>query len=252
MSQSPVQGNPFDRPRRFQRRQFAPERTYAQAIFDAIFGIVLPVTCFALTFFGGGVFEKIGAFPPFFYVAVAPQLVVLALWLAAGRRLGRAGPCIGAILLGGGAIALAIGIFMLPMTLIGMCFAIGFLGLTPFFTAFVYIRNGVRAVRTGFPRRWPRVVLTLLPAVALGIILPAAAEIAVDITINRAMDTVLHGDPGQAQPAIDRLTRLRFFVNAYPFIEEYRTTRDKDRHAYLEKAYAQVTGHNDLMDRAED
>jgi hypothetical protein len=51
------------------------------------------------------------------------------------------------IFFAGGIFSTAIGVAILPMSLYGLLLLIGVLGFTPFVTAFVYFRSGVRAMK---------------------------------------------------------------------------------------------------------
>jgi hypothetical protein len=226
----------------FWRRQFAPERTPVQVVFDIFFGIAMPIVCFALApSVLGDVFP--GIIPPFLYGAVVPQIFGCALWPALGQRLGRACLPTGWVLIGGGILALVTGLLMLPLTLIGLFSVIGLLGFTPFFTGFVYIRSGVRALRASRSERRPHLAVTIALAAFLLLALPGAVQIGVTTVIDRAMQEVLQGDPAQAQPAIDRLSQLAFFVDARPIADEYRASTAPKRRAYLEYAHMQITGY---------
>ena len=61
--------------------------------------------------------------------------------------MGEIRPYLGGLFLAGSVISLIVGIILLPFSLIGMFFLIGFLGFTPLFSSFVYLRNGVRAIK---------------------------------------------------------------------------------------------------------
>ena len=72
---------------------------------------------------------------------------MLALWLTVGRRCGKWGSALGAMMLAGALFSIVIGIVLLPFSIIGLMFLIGALGFSPFFSAFVYLRNGRRALK---------------------------------------------------------------------------------------------------------
>src|SRR6185436_17575455 len=80
------------------------------------------------------------------YVLSGMAMATLALWFWLGPRLKHASVFISTVLLTGGALSFIIGIVIVPLTIVGLCFGIGIFGLVPFFTAFVYLRNGFRAV----------------------------------------------------------------------------------------------------------
>src|SRR5262245_23791254 len=140
---------------RFFARQFSDKATSHQSAFDILFGIVAPILCFV---FDPIVFknsfnllpfeEGLSRFALFVYLFSALAIITLALWLILAGRSSSLNAIIAGVLLAGAACSLVIGILILPLSLLGLFFMfIGIFGFIPFFTAFVYLRNGVRAVR---------------------------------------------------------------------------------------------------------
>jgi signal transduction histidine kinase len=74
------------------------------------------------------------------------EIATLALWLLLGTHLKLLAGFIGGILLSGALFSFVIGIFLLPLSILGLILIVGILGFTPFFTCFVFLRNGVRAL----------------------------------------------------------------------------------------------------------
>jgi hypothetical protein len=75
-------------------------------------------------------------------------------WFALNRHLTAFSAPIGGILIAGGIFSLAVGVRILPYTLIGLIVLIGAAGFTPFLTAFVYFRSGVRAFKANLLQRY--------------------------------------------------------------------------------------------------
>ncbi len=153
----------------FWRRQFSSSRTIPQLVYDVIFGIVLPILCFKfdpIVFSGRGAgtdIVPIAQFRSFVYLFSALSIVTLVVWLLTYRALKSAGGIIAGVLLSGAVCSLLIGVLILPLSIIGLMFIIGALGFTPFFTAFVYLRNGVRAMKSaGFYISYSKLVSSLL------------------------------------------------------------------------------------------
>jgi hypothetical protein len=135
----------------FWRRQFQQEPTARQRGFDWAFGVVLPVVCF---FFDPLVFRPgiesraiLADYTPFAYLLSYVSIMGMIAWLLWGKRLGWFNAVLAGLFAVGSIISLAIGIVLLPFSLIGLIFLIGALGFTPLFTGVIYLRNSLRAFR---------------------------------------------------------------------------------------------------------
>lgn len=143
--------------RGFWRSQFAEGATRAQRRFDIAFGIILPVLCFVFDpivfrgwFMGGG--GVYGHFRSYAYTVGALEMVALAAWLLRAGGAGRPQAALGGVLFAGGIFSLAVGVLIMPLSLLGLIFFLaGVFGFTPFPTAVVYLRNGWRAAALGRP-----------------------------------------------------------------------------------------------------
>ena len=154
-----------DAPQRqgFWRRHFTGEPTPGQDRFDMWFGVALPVACFVfdpLIFRGwllrDGLLED---YQLFVYLVSATEIGMLLCWFTFRRDLETFAAPFAGVFLAGGIFSMAIGILILPISLMGLLWVIGIAGFTPFFTGFVYLRNGVRAMRaqlknSTFPLRY--------------------------------------------------------------------------------------------------
>lgn len=146
--------------RPFWRRQFAESVTPAQRRFDITFGIILPVLCFVFDPIvfrewrtdGGGIY---GRFQPYAYTVGTLEMVALAAWLLRAGGAGRPPAALGGVLFAGGLFSLAVGMAILPFSLVGLFLFVGVFGFTPFPTAVVYLRNGWRAAALGRPNDDP-------------------------------------------------------------------------------------------------
>ena len=128
-------------------RHFHPEPTARQQKFDWIFGVGLPLVCVAadpLVF--ADEHDLLFKYKIFAYVLSITSIMAMVTWLLWGQRLGELRPYLGGLFITGSAISLIVGVILLPFSLIGMFFLIGFLGFTPLLASFVYLRNGVRAI----------------------------------------------------------------------------------------------------------
>lgn len=170
------EGKATEHRKKFWRRQFQQEPTKAQRKFDWIFGVVMPVTCIFLdpVFFSThNESQPIwGAFKPFVYLLSFTAILAMMAWLIWGSRLKWLNALLGGLFLAGAVVAFAVGVFMLPYSLIGLIILIGALGFTPLLTGIVYLRNGARAIGAAelFLVRKTLVYTVLLSALASGVI----------------------------------------------------------------------------------
>ena len=114
---------------RFRRRQFAPQVTRPQLVFDVIFGAIGPILCFVFDpivfhsgFAGPALFP---AYQPIVYLFSGFEIVLLCFWLIMGPGSELWNAMFGAALLCGGIFCLAIGCILLPFSAMGLMFGIG-------------------------------------------------------------------------------------------------------------------------------
>jgi len=138
--------------RRFWRRQFGGEVTRLQKGFDWTFGVFLPLACF---YFDPLVFrstwERDGGFlhsyQVFAYSLGFISVLAMAAWLLWGEQLRWLTGWLAGLFLAASIVSFAVGLALLPLSILGMAFLIGFLGYTPLLSGLIYLRNGVRATR---------------------------------------------------------------------------------------------------------
>lgn len=134
-------------PMTFHDRQFHLEPTARQQGFDWVFGVGLPLVCFAADPI---VFADESAilyqYKTFAYVLSITSIMAMAAWLLWGQKLGELRPYLGGLFLAGSVVSLIVGLILSPFSLLGMFVFIGFLGFTPFFSGYVYLRNAARAI----------------------------------------------------------------------------------------------------------
>ncbi|MDQ1525279.1 MAG: hypothetical protein QOE47_3203 [Pyrinomonadaceae bacterium] len=230
-------------------RQWQAEGTLWQLIFDVTIGMVLPILClvFDPIVFRGGFFGAplLGAFKFFAYGLIAIEIAVLGAWLVAGRRAGEWCGVLAGVMLAGAFFSVAVGIFILPLTVIGLAVGIGALGFTPFVTAFIYWRNARRA-RLAAAARMTRAALCL--TVALGATVPLAspafAQWRVNRLIERSLSEVLDGDETRAAAAARRLGLLTWLgMGEFDrMARAYGRETDPARKERLARAYRDITG----------
>ncbi|HKS26700.1 MAG TPA: hypothetical protein VJS44_02720 [Pyrinomonadaceae bacterium] len=236
---------------RFWRRQFQPEATRGQTVFDVVFGIVLPILCFIFdpaifrgNFFGGhALFERIQL--PVYAMALI-EISALTVWLCAGKRLAHRSAALGGMLYAGALISLLIGIALLPLSLIGiLLLGLGLLGFTPFFTALVFFRNGRRAFHLGSETVGGE---RKLAAMALGLLfvlgLPAAVHVKVSGIAEESIEKILKGDETEAQAAAEQLRFISYFAGTETdkIVWAYHNEQNQVRRDRLARLYFRITG----------
>lgn len=135
-------------PLSFHERQFYLEPTYRQKRFDWVFGVAMPTLCFAADpFVFADEMSLLYKYNVFAYVLSITSIMAMAAWLLWGEKLGELRPYLGGLFLAGSVVSLIVGVILAPFSLIGMILVIGFLGFTPLLSSYVFLRNGVRAIK---------------------------------------------------------------------------------------------------------
>jgi len=232
----------------FVKRQFAVTPTEPQRTFDVVFGLLAPVLCFyfdPIVFQGNLLGEPLyGDYQMFAYLVTAIEVSVLVLWLF-GPRVRAIGALLGGVLIAGSVFSTVVGIAILPFSLLGLLAVIGVLGFIPFFTAFVYLRNGFRALWSDVDYEVNR---SWLSQMAIGLVLalglPAFAGIQVSRTLTNSINAIIYGEPSQAEVAVNQLKWLPFVPQQKldQIVDSYRGDADENRKSRLKKCYLEITG----------
>jgi hypothetical protein len=235
----------------FWQRQFQPQATLKQSIFDVFFGIAMPVACFIFdpmifrgNFIGGWpLFGKL-QFPV--YAMAFIEISALATWLCGRKRLGDYAVAIGGFLYAGALISLLIGIILFPLSLLGIAFAgLGLLGFTPFFTALVFWRNGRSALAhnpeaAGGRRKLASLALALVFVIGA----PLALHLKISSSAQESLRKILEGDEREAAAAADHLRFIGYFTQAETdkIVWAYHNEQDQARRERLARIYLSITG----------
>lgn len=237
------------RRRAFMRRQFDGPPTPSQTKFDVAFGVVLPLACFVFDPFvfkgfggGGGMFAEYRLFT---YALAAIEMAALGVWLVARGRLGEWAAAAGGVMLAGALFCCAAGVVLLPFSLLGLLFVVGVFGFTPFFTGFVYLRNGVRAVRLARNSLSFGVNFagSLVVGAALAFGVPALAGAGVSRFVNTSVEALLDGRELSGLEWV-ALRAASFFTDAESdrLALAYEKETDPARKRRLEVVYRELTG----------
>ena len=240
-----------DAEQKFWRRQFSVTATQSQITFDVIVGIILPILCliFDPIVFRHGFRNEGGIlknFQLFAYTVIALEVLTLAIWLVWGKRAGTWSSAIGGILLAGALFSFVIAVVILPLSLMGLLFAfIGALGFTPFVTAFIYMRNGRRALRaanagaSGYE---------FIGALLLGMVFvlggPALAQWKVSHMVAESVQELTRGDQQRMTEAAQRLKYLNWIIDVDldELVQAYGGSNDPAYKERLARAYEGITG----------
>jgi hypothetical protein len=241
---------PQPAPRRgFMRRQFDVRATRGQKIFDVLVGVALPLVClyfdpvvFRSTGFGR---PLLGGYRMFAYAVIGLEVALLAAWLTFGERVREWGAMLGGALMAGALFSLVVGVVLLPFSVIGLMFLVGALGFSPLLAAFVYWRNGRRALRASATRlEGTRRALALAFGATLALGAPAYAHLRVARAVSHAVEQLTAGDEAQALAATRRLKVFGWLapVEFDSLARAYAREPDAAKKARLAHAYRELTG----------
>jgi hypothetical protein len=234
----------------FWTKQFDSNRTSAQDKFDMVFGLVLPILCLvadpvvfkSFPLFGHAFLED---YQLLAYVVCTVEMGFFLVWRTFPKKVNAFLPLFGGVFLIGSCFSLLIGLAMLPLTLMTVLFLIGLLGLMPFISAFVYLRNGVRAMNEQrnhaplFSRLWLAVLSGLFIFVPL-----VFATVCVERAMSASVDTMIYGNVAQAQAAANRLKWFGFIPlkETDRIADAYGREWDDKKKAVLLQTYWDITG----------
>ncbi|HEU4394629.1 MAG TPA: hypothetical protein VFS92_03625 [Planctomycetota bacterium] len=218
--------------------------------FDIAFGIVAPPMLFHLDLewdpmrMGG-----INLLPlrPYSVLLAFGAMACLAVWLPSRRRSAWLGAFLAGPLLGAALMALCIGLWFLPFTVLGTFFmGLGLLGLVPFVTAMVYLDAGLEALEAGRARLGRSPALAAAGCAGLLLASLAAGSGRIVKGVESREIAVLTGQaPGDAERAVRRLQVLRRFPGIRLRQLEIAVRRaDGPEGIRLGRVYRDITGHS--------
>jgi hypothetical protein len=209
----------------FWNSQFSTQKTNEQIIFDIFFGVVIPICCFT-------VLGSIRTLPIGIWMAIITSMLALAIWLVSGRW----SAFLAGIFFCSFSFAFAIGLLILPLTIIGA-------GFCPFATSFVYLRNYTRAMQLA--RRTQHVAFVVSFFIT-GIVVYTAAPLGmneyVSDQVGAAMNMVLSEDPNAIAQGEVIIRRYGRFVILDRIVLTYQSAKDGAIQQRLAKLYRDATG----------
>jgi len=234
----------------FWSRQFAVDRTKAQNTFDTLFGVILPVLVLIVdpvVFQGGLIGERplLGKYQIFAYLISGIEMAILLVWLTLNRYVKGLSSVIGGALIGGAIFSVIVGIVILPYSLIGLILLVGAAGFIPFLTGFVYLRSGIRALRSQeknatFQYRFLLATVATVIAVAV----PAAVSFQYSTVVSANIQDLVYGDVQKATSAASRLQWLPLVpeVERNKIVRAYAVESNIERKNILGQYYKGLTG----------
>jgi hypothetical protein len=236
--------------------QLSEHPAWGQVLFDLFFGAVVPIICLIFDPF---VLRRGEFGDPFLirYAAGAWTVILLGMtsllhWLTFRRwPVWQCG-----FMCGIAVYVLILGVILLPFSFLGLFFdGIGWLGLSPFFTAVVFRRNSIRARAetslTPGAGRWCR----LVPGFLAALLIPVIAQAYVNSQIANAMKELESGQVLEESRAERTLLRLRHFVDSEQILKAYSFSSNDQSRKILSKVYEEIRGRDlkkELYDRETD
>lgn len=234
----------------FLARQFELPTTGAQTLFDGVFGIALPLVCLVfdpIVFrspFGGsaGLLTRYDL-PAQVLIGMAMAALVLS-WTPVLRS-AVACAALAGMFAGGALFALALGLALLPLAVIGLPLAgLGALGFTPLLTGFVFARGGVRLwcrhayLNAASPARG----LALIVGLGLMLGAPAGLHVIRHGIVRLVIRDLKSGAAADAARAAARLKRWAPVLPLDRVAREAARTPDRAEATRLAAAYEQAAG----------
>ncbi len=157
---------------------------WKRLIVGTLGGVVLPCLCVT---YDPGILRGSGPggdWQPFLYVHLLFQMLALSAWLLLDRRLPALGGVFSGVLYTGAITAMLIGLPMLFISLLGLLFVIGVLGLVPWLTCYVFAVNAAEAFR----RARNAIGATMA---SYGVLVGITVAIVIPLAVNAVFGTML-------------------------------------------------------------
>ena len=238
----------------FWKRQFSNEVTPAQIWFDIFFGIAIPILClvFDPAIFRGGILGDgkgfLNSIQYFAYTSIGLGILTLTVWLSAKVKSTILISLFSGIFFAGAFLAFALGVVLFPLSSLGLLLLIGVFGYTPFLTSFVFLRNGVRALRkTKISMSWFLLVGTMLLGMIFVIGVPFAVNWKVSGWISYSVNTIIHSEKEQEINLLvqELKTNSSCSDSCYEdIVWAYNIEESETKRRILSKAYFELTGKN--------
>jgi hypothetical protein len=251
-----LQGRNLEAPpgerRSFWARQYGPQVSPGQVVFDLFGGVLLPLACLwfdPIVFQSGGLGEamlvkvKVAA-----YSFVAIEIVTLLVWLFVGQHVGRFAGLQAGTLFAGAAGSALLGIVLLPLSLIGLMAVIGVLGFSPFLVAWIYLRNSRRAVQVASRSTESGTRLSAWIGGLVVVIASIAAQAVVVQQTSRLLSVAIDGNETASEQALETLSQWHWAVRPLAdmdrLVREFYRETNQSRRNRIATVYETVAKEN--------
>jgi hypothetical protein len=225
------------------------ETTSRQIIFDIVFGILVPIICliFDPIVFRGHISTYLVSINLFAYSSVGLGIFTLSIWLLFKTESTIINSLIAGALLTGALLAFVLGIAILPYSLLGLYLIIGIFGFTPFLTAFVFLRNGIKAIRKIQPIKNK---FFFLGSMFIGIVLvfglPLEIQSRGSKLVSQSIETIANGKQEEVKLATKNL-KIAFWCSNSCYDEivwSYYKEENETKRQLISSSYRELTGEN--------
>jgi hypothetical protein len=238
-----------ENPQETQEKPFSAERTRPQLIYDIVFGIIAPIFCFWFDpivfqdwlFSSGGGQGILARYKLLVYLFSAIAICTLGLWLRFETQLKKQSGMIAGVFFTGALFTSVLSLVLAPFSVAGIfVYGIGILGFIPFFTSYVYWRNGFRALKQAKASlsRQKR-VWSIISGIVLLIAIPSGVDTALFRLASESLRVALSGtaDAVLKEKATARLKYLKWYIDANEIVDAYQTETDSIRKDKLAAIY---------------
>ncbi len=220
-----------------------------RTFFTVLFGIIGPLVCI---FLDPIVFRfdladpplgfsspYLGDYQPFAYAAIALSCALLIVHLAGISFPPALHVAVAGGLLASAVFALALGVVLLPYSIVGIFILIGLLGFTPFFTSWMYARAGLAEFRgaQGVPRR----PLLALAGALTFFTIASGFHLAVHHSLTQALDALNSPSAESRTTSITTIRRWDYLFGHQRLIAAHRQSRSEAHRRALADAYQTLT-----------
>jgi hypothetical protein len=231
----------------FWKRQFQDQSTKLQRKFDWFFGVVLPLACcfFDPLVFKGAISHNgalLGEYKPFAYLLSYASIILMMLFLLYGQKLKWFNAVLAGLFIVGSTISLLVGIAIFPLSLLGLVVLIGVMGFTPFFAAFVYFRNSIRAISYAGLAMNDALLFNLVAVSAIfSFVLPYVFYLNVETSLRE----IESGNPQIIRENKNKLRYVAPFINVDRLGLEACGKTDDESKAEIRNAIYELSGMSD-------
>lgn len=220
-----------------------------RSLITVLFGIVGPIVC---VIFDPMVFRfdladaplgfssaYLEAYQPFAYAAIVLSCVLPIIHLARVSFRPEVCVAIAGGLLASAVFAFALGVVLLPYSIIGIIIFIGILGLTPFITSWIYALAGFAEYRRASPvSKGP---LFALAGATSFFAIAGVFQVTVDHSMNQALEALSSPNAELRIASTATIRRWDYLFGHQRLIAEYSRSRSESNRRALAEAYQTLT-----------